>query len=160
VPTYAYRLRWDDVVYEPGELRAVAYKDGEEIGSAVVRTAGEPAALRLTADRTELVSTGDDLCYVLVKAVDEHGKACPLADNLVRFSIDGPGEIAAVGNGNPLSIEPFQAHERRLFYGKAMLIVRTLEARPGEIRITARSKGLAEAHASCRVAPQFAGVAD
>jgi beta-galactosidase len=160
VPTYAYRLRWDDVVYEPGELRAVAYKDGEEIGSAVVRTAGEPAALRLTADRTELVSTGDDLCYVLVKAVDEHGTACPLADNLVRFSIDGPGEIAAVGNGNPLSIEPFQAHERRLFYGKAMLIVRTLEAQPAQIRITARSKGLAEAHASCRVAPQFAGVAD
>ena len=94
-PIYDYRLRWNDVVYEPGELKAVAYKDGKEIGSAIVRTAGQPAALRLTPDRTQLAASGDDLCYVLVEAVDEQGTLCPLADNLVHFQIDGPAEIAA-----------------------------------------------------------------
>ena len=66
--TDKYRLRWIDVAYEPGELKAVAYKDGKQIGEAVMRTAGEPAAIRLTPDRTTLSASGDDLCYVLVEA--------------------------------------------------------------------------------------------
>ena len=153
-PIYDYRLRWNDVDYEPGELTAVAYKDGKEIGTAIVRTAGQPAALRLTPDRTQLAASGDDLCYVLVEAVDAQGTLCPLADNLVHFHIDGPAEISAVGNGNPLSLEPFQAHERKLFFGKAMLIVRTTAGAGGQLRINARSDGLADAQASCQVSPQ------
>ncbi|MCU0918258.1 MAG: DUF4982 domain-containing protein [Planctomycetes bacterium] len=61
--TYTYRLRWNDVVYEPGELKAVAYKDGRQIGAATMRTAGKPAAIRLTPDRKELAASGEDLCY-------------------------------------------------------------------------------------------------
>ena len=80
-----------------------------------MRTAGEPAAIRLTPDRKELAATGEDLCYILVEAVDEKGTLCPLAENMVRFKVEGPAEIAGVGNGNPLSLEPFQADYRKLF---------------------------------------------
>jgi len=143
--TYTYRLRWNDAVYEPGELKAVAYKDGRQIGEAVVRTAGKPAAIRLTLDRKDLNATGDDLCYVLVEALDDKGTLCPLADNLIRFKVDGPAEIAAVGNGNPLSLEPFQADYRKLFYGKAILILRTKAGEGGQVHVTAASDGLTSA---------------
>jgi beta-galactosidase len=152
-PIYDYRLRWNDVVYSPGELKAAAYKDGKEIGAAVVRTAGQPAAIRLTPDRARLTASGEDLCYVLVEAIDEHGTLCPLAENLVRFQVEGPAEIAAVGNGNPLSLEPFQAHERKLFFGKAVLILRTAAGQGGQLRISAQSDGLTEAQATCQAAP-------
>jgi hypothetical protein len=140
--TYKYRLCWNDVVYEPGELKAVAYKDGKSIGEAVMRTAGGPVAIRLTPDRKELAATGEDLCYVLVEAYDDKGTLCPLADNLVRFKVDGPAQIAGVGNGNPMSIEPFQADYRKLFFGKAMLILRTKEGQGGPVHVTAQSDGL------------------
>jgi beta-galactosidase len=143
--TYGYRLRWNDVIYEPGELRAIAYKDGKEIGQAVMRTSGKPAALRLTPDRKELLATGEDLCYVLVEAADAKGTLCPLAENSVRFSIEGPAEIAGVGNGNPLSLEPFQTDSRKLFYGKAMLILRTKQGQAGRVSLTAESDGLRSA---------------
>lgn len=141
-----------DVVYQPGELKAVAEKDGKKIGEAVLRTAGQPAAIRLTPDRTELAATGEDLCYVLVEAVDEKGTLCPLADNLIRFRAEGPAEIAAVGSGNPLSLEPFQADRRKLFYGKAMLILRTKEGPGGSTIVTAESDGLPAANVTvqCR----------
>ncbi len=140
--TYKYRLRWNDVIYEPGELKAIAYKDGNKIGQAVMRTAGEPSVIRLTPDRKELSATGEDLCYILVEARDKKGIFCPVANNLVHFDIKGPADIIAVGNGNPLSLEPFQADYRKLFYGKAMLVVRTREARTGKIQVSARSAGL------------------
>jgi beta-galactosidase len=137
-----YRLRWMDVAYEPGELKAVAYKDGQPIGEAVMRTAGPPAAIRLTPDRTKLAASGEDLCYVLVEAVDKDGTLCPLADNRIQFRVDGPAEIAAVGSGDQRSYEPFQADYRQLFFGKAMLILRTKEDAGGEVRVTAEGKGL------------------
>jgi len=143
--TYKYRLRWNDVAYEPGELKAVAYKDGKKIGQAVMRTAGKPAKIRLTPDRKELAATGEDLCYILVEALDSDGTLCPLADNSVRFKVEGRLQIAGVGNGNPLSLEPFQSDNRKLFYGKAMLILRTIDGKTGTVRITAESEGLAPA---------------
>jgi len=151
--TDKYRLRWMDVVYQPGELKAVAYKDGKKVGEAVMRTAGQPAAIRLTPDRQELAATGEDLCYVLVEAVDEKGTLCPLADNLIRFRVEGPAEIAAVGSGNPLSLEPFQADRRKLFYGKAMLILRTKEGPGGSVNLTAESDGLPAAHVTVSSRP-------
>ncbi len=143
--TYKYRLRWNDIVYQPGELKAVAYKNGKEIGQAVMRTAGEPAKIRLTPDRKEISATGEDLCYILVEAMDDKGTLCPLTDNMINFEVEGPAEIAAVGNGNPLSLEPFQANHRKLFYGKAMLILRTKEGQSGKVHVTAKSDGLASA---------------
>jgi beta-galactosidase/beta-glucuronidase len=145
-----YRLMWNDVAYAPGKLRAVAYKNGLEIGEAAVQTAGEPDHLLLTPEWTEIDADGYDLAYILVEAYDEKGTLCPLADNTVSFEISGPAEIAGVGNGNPLSFEPYQAHSRKLFYGKAMLIVRSLKDRPGEITVKAQSTGLDEYIVSLR----------
>ncbi|HMP08318.1 MAG TPA: hypothetical protein PJ982_18365, partial [Lacipirellulaceae bacterium] len=104
---------------------------------------------RLSPDRTELSATGDDLCYALVEAVDADGVLCPLADHEVAYEIEGPADLAGVGNGNPLSYESFQSDRGRLFFGKAMLIVRTRPRAAGEIRITARSEGLDAATAAC-----------
>jgi hypothetical protein len=140
--TYKYRLRWDDVVYEPGELKAVAYKGGAKIGEQSMRTAGAPASIRLTPDRTTLAATGEDLSYILVEALDAQGNPNPLADNLVQFDVQGPGEIAGIDNGDELSLASFQDSQHKLFYGKAMLIIRTKEGQMGSIRITARSQGL------------------
>ena len=109
-----------------------------------MRTANKPAVIRLTPDRKELAATGEDLCYILVEALDAKGTLCPLADNLIRFKVEGPAEIAGVDNGNPVSYEPFQADYRKLFYGKAMLIIRTIEGKPGSIRVTAKADGMKE----------------
>ena len=145
-----YRLCFNDVNYAPGELKAVAYKDGKEIGQAVMRTADKPAKIRLTPDRIELNATGDDLCYILIEALDANGTPCPLAENLIKFKVEGPGEIAGADNGNPLSFEPFQDDKHKLFFGKAVLIVRTKEGQAGNIRIVAESDGLTSAEATVK----------
>jgi len=144
-----YRLRWEGATYEPGAVRAIAYQNGRKLGEAAVRTAGEPAALRLTADRTSLKSDGDDLCYVLVEAVDKDGTPCPLAMNEVEFALEGPGEIAGVGNGDHHFPAEFDANRVALFYGKAMLIIRTQE-QAGTIQINAETGGLPPARASVK----------
>ncbi|HAH25858.1 MAG TPA: glycoside hydrolase family 2 [Prolixibacteraceae bacterium] len=118
-----FRLMWNDVTYQAGELKAVAYKEGEVIGQEILRTAGEPYQIRLTPDRSTIHGDGMDLSYILVEALDKDGNLCPLATNKMDLSITGPGRIAGVGNGNPQSFDPFQANYVNLFYGKAMIIV-------------------------------------
>lgn len=145
VSTERYRLMWKDVVYKPGELKAVAYKAGKVIGEAVVCTAGKPYTVKLTPDRTTLTADGKDLSYILVEAYDKEGNLCPLADNLVNFTVTGAGTLAGVGNGNPQSHEPFVANYRKLFYGKAMLIIRSTEGAAGTIEVSASSEGLKSA---------------
>ena len=148
--TYKYRLRWNDVIYEPGELKVVAYKDEKEIGQAAIKTAGKPAKIKLTPDRTTIKADGYDLSYILVEMLDKEGTLCPLADNMISFEVEGPAEIAAVGNGNPLSLEPFQADYRKLFYGKAMLILRSVKGKTGAISITAKAEAIKAGHAHLR----------
>jgi beta-galactosidase len=137
-----YRLMWLDVVYEPGTLKAIGYKNGRKVGEAIVKTAGEPSSIKLTPDRREINATGNDLSYVLVEAFDREGKGCPLADDLIHFEIKGPGAIAGVGNGNPQSHEPFLADHRKLFNGKAMLIIRSVKGKTGNIEVTAAADKL------------------
>ncbi|MEI7725990.1 MAG: glycoside hydrolase family 2 TIM barrel-domain containing protein, partial [Bacteroidota bacterium] len=139
-----FRLMWNEVTYEPGTLKAVAYKAGQIIGENTMKTAGEPYQLKLTPDRPTIQADGNDLSYVLIEAFDKSGNPCPLADNLVEITLTGPGTIAGVGNGNPQSMESFQASKIHLFYGKAMLIVRSAE-KNGEIGITATTGGLTKA---------------
>ncbi|MBN2068379.1 MAG: DUF4982 domain-containing protein [Opitutales bacterium] len=140
--TYKYRLRWNDVTYEPGELKVVAYKDGKVLGEETVQTAGDPAQVALTADRTMLSADGADLAFITVEVTDKAGIACPTAQNKVQFSVTGPAVIAGVGNGNPQSFEPFQVAYRNLFNGKALLIVRTQKGQSGKITVKAVSEGL------------------
>jgi len=138
-----YRLMWDDVVYEPGELRVVGLgADGRPVAETVVRTTGAPVRIELVPDRTEINADGIDLSYITVRVVDECGDVCPVADDMVCFAVDGPGEIAAVDNGDQTSLDPFQADHRKAFHGLCLLILRSVDGAAGEIRVTAEADGL------------------
>ena len=115
-----YRLMWNDIVYEPGEIKVVAYKGGKILGEEIMKTAGEPYSIKLSPDRSKINADGEDLSYVLIEAVDKNGNLVPLADNSIKLKIDGNAQIAGVGNGNPQSLLPFQADNIKLFYGKAI----------------------------------------
>ncbi|MBM3437276.1 MAG: glycoside hydrolase family 2 protein, partial [Bacteroidetes bacterium] len=140
-----FRIIWDSVIFQPGEIKAVAFKNNKVIGESVVVTSETPYRLKLSPDRQELKANGEDLCYILVEAFDKNGTFCPLAENPVKFQVEGPAVIEGVGNGNPQSSEPFLADTRNLFYGKAMLIIRTIEGEKGILKITASSKGIVPA---------------
>lgn len=135
------RIMWNDIIYQPGELKAVAYKEGVVIGESVMLTAGEASEIRLTPDRETIKAGGMDLSYIIVEAFDKNGNLAPLADNQIDFSVKGPGAIAGVGNGDPQSLDPFQASMVKLFYGKALIIIRS-GFEKGEVELTATSKGL------------------
>jgi beta-galactosidase len=139
---YEYRLRWDDVIYRPGELKVVAYKAGKEWATDVMRTAGPPAKLLAKADRSRIVADGQDLSFVTVTIVDRDGIPTPQAKNRVRFSIDGPGEIVATDNGDPTSFESFHSRERNAFGGLCLVIVRAKPDQTGTITLKAESEGL------------------
>jgi len=137
-----YRLRWLSVPYEPGELKAVAYRGGQRIGERTVRTAGAATTLRLTDDPFNPPEAKTR--FVQVEAVDAQGVRHPLSMANVRFSLEGPGKIVAVGNGNPKGLEAFgDTSHHSLFYGKAAVVVR--RAGKGPIVLRAASDGLAEA---------------
>lgn len=118
-----YRLRWADVPWETGELKAVAYRDGRKIGEDAVLTADEPAALRLLED--PFTPEGSSLVFVQVDVVDAKGVRHPLDTRTVRFRIEGDAEILAVGNGDPMSFKSFkETSAHPLYYGKAVIYVR------------------------------------
>jgi beta-galactosidase len=140
-----YRLRWDDVKYQAGELKVVAYKHGQKWAEDVVKTTGAAARLALAADRATLNADGSDLAYVTVTVADAEGLQVPKSGNLVTFELKGPGEIVAVDNGDATSFEPFQARERHAFNGLVLVIVRTKAGESGPITLKALSDGLAAA---------------
>ena len=140
-----YRLRWDDVKYQPGELKAVAYKHGQKWAEDVVKTTGAAARISLAADRSTLKADGLDLAFVTVTVADADGLQVPRAGNLVKFALSGPGEIVAVDNGDATSFESFQAQEHRAYNGLALVVVRTKAGEPGAITLKAQSDGLAPA---------------
>jgi beta-galactosidase len=133
-------LSWD-VPYAPGVLKAVGYRDGRQVAEAEVRTAGAAAALGLAADRDALRANGTDVASVTVTVVDANGVVVPDAADLIRFSVQGPGALIGVDNGDPASHESYQAPERHAFHGRALALVRAGTV-PGEIRLTAVAEGL------------------
>ena len=139
---FEYRLRWDDVVYEPGTLEVVTYRNGRKWATDVVRIAGEPARLQAMPDRPEIHADGRDLAFVTVRVADANGVTAPRANNAIRFRIEGPGEIVATDNGDPTSFVPFQATERKAFNGLCLVIVRAKPGQTGRIKVIASSDGL------------------
>ncbi|HSD66093.1 MAG TPA: beta-galactosidase GalB [Vicinamibacteria bacterium] len=144
-----YRLVWP-VPYAPGTLKAVAYNGGRPVATTEVKTAGAPARVVLEADRARIRADGEDLSFVSVRMEDSNGNLVPGSDNLVRFTVEGAGRIAAVDNGNAASVEPFQSDQRKAFNGLALLIVRSKRGEVGSIRVTATSDGLGAAGAVLR----------
>jgi beta-galactosidase len=140
-----YRLHWDDVVYQPGTLKVVTYKNGRGWASDTVKTAGAPAKLLAEANRTRLQADGQDLAFITVTVADKNGVMAPRAGNLLTFELDGPGEIVATDNGDATSLAPFQSSERKAFNGLAVAIVRAKASQPGTFRLKVKSDGLQEA---------------
>jgi beta-galactosidase len=129
------------VPYAPGVLKAVALQGGKAIAETVLRTVGEPAQVRLTADRIALRADGQDLSFITVEAVDANLRPHPNAEHQVTFRLEGPGAIAAVASGDMTSEEPYQGNRRKLFHGKALVVVRTSRA-AGILTLTAAAPGL------------------
>ncbi|HUC84264.1 MAG TPA: beta-galactosidase GalB, partial [Candidatus Acidoferrales bacterium] len=147
---YEYRLRWDDVVYQPGTLKVVTYKCGNRWANDEVKTAEAPARLELRSDRRKIRADGWDLSFVTVTVTDQHGLTAPRADNRIHLEIDGPGEIVATDNGDPTSFESFQSHDRQAFHGLCLAMVRGQAGRPGSIKLTATANGLQPGTASVK----------
>ncbi len=139
---YEYRLRWDDVVYEPGELKVVTHKRGKRWAEATVKTTGDAVKIDISADRGTIEADGMDLAFVTVQVSDKEGLLVPRSDNRVEFAIAGPGEIIAVGNGDPTSHESFQALDRKVFNGLCLVVIRSRKGESGDIKLTAKSDGL------------------
>ncbi len=139
-----YRLLWQ-VPFQPGTLKAVAYRGGKQVAAEEMRTAGAPARIQLLPDRELIHADGDDLSFITVRIEDKDGNLCPMADNLVHFNVTGAGVIAAVDNGNAATVEPFHADHRKAFNGLALLIVRSLPGQSGPVQVEATSDGLAQA---------------
>ena len=123
---YEYRLRWDDVVYQPGTLKVVTYKDGDAWATDEVKTAGTiRPCWRPAPDRTTIHADGQDLSFVTVTVQDAQGVMAPRADASIHFDIAGPGEIAATDNGDATSFESFQSHDHKAFNGLCLVIIRS-----------------------------------
>jgi beta-galactosidase len=133
-------LLWQ-VPYSPGTLKAIAKNNGKQVCMTEIQTADAPAKIVLTADRNEINADGEDLSYIKVEIVDQEGRVCPNAGNLVKFKIDDDGVIAGVDNGNPISHEYFKASERKAFHGLCLAVVQSKRSR-GAIRLSAESEGL------------------
>ena len=129
------------VKYESGVVKVVSRKDGKAVLEKEIHTAGEPAQIRLTADRNEIKSDGRDLSFVTVEVLDKDGNLCPNADNQIMFDVQGAGFIAGVDNGSPVSMEKFKADHRKAFYGKCLVVVQS-DGKSGGIKLTATSEGL------------------
>lgn len=126
------------VKYRPGTVKAVARKDGRQIAVQEIHTAGEPAMIRLTADRRKIKSDGRDLSFVTVEILDKDGNLCPQADNLVEFKVRGAAFIAGVDNGSPISLERFRDSRRKAMNGKCLVVLQN-NGRDGRIKLTASS---------------------
>ncbi len=130
-----YRLMWNNVVYEPGELKVVVYdKNGKAAGEETVHTAGAPAALRLTADKQTLAADGNDLSYITVALTDKDGTLCPDASDKIRVEVSGAGTFQGICNGDATSLESFVKPEMHLFHGMLVATVRSGH-KPGTITV-------------------------
>ena len=106
-----------------------------------MRTAGDVAALKLSADRAGIKADNQDLCYVTIELIDHHGIRNPKSENLLKFELEGPGKIVGVGNANPVSLESSQLPQRKAWQGRCLVIIKS-ENQPGNINLKVTSEGL------------------
>lgn len=125
IQLFEYRLRWDDVKYIPGDLKAVAYKNGEKWAEEIVGTTGKAALLKMEVDRSEINADGKDLSFITVKVMDEKGRVIPDANNSIHFTIEGPGEIVATDNSDPTDMVAFPSPTRNAFSGLCLAVVKS-----------------------------------
>lgn len=135
-----FHVMWR-VKFEPGMVKAVSRKGGKVVAEQEIRTAGEPAQIRLTPDRNTILADGKDMSFITVEVLDKDGNLCPNAENNVTFAVEGSGFIAGVDNGSPTSMEKFKDNQRKAFYGKCLVVVQN-NGEGGNIKLTATAEGL------------------
>jgi len=133
-----------DLPYAPGVLKLVGVQNDKEVESRSLETVGAPTALKLSPDRSLIHADGQDLSFVTVEAVDAKGRRDPNANHEVRFTLNGSGSIAGLGNANLKSTEPYVGTRCHLYHGRALVVIRTTR-QTGSLSLTAKSEGLAEA---------------
>lgn len=136
-----YRLVWENVVYQPGTIKAVAYQNGKIVAEKTIKTAGKPHTVQLIPDSEQVKADPNQLLYIEVNVTDAEGNLCPTDNSKIAFEVRGQARIEAVGNGDATSLELFKASYRKAFNGKCMLIIRPL-GKTGAIAVTAKSEGL------------------
>ena len=149
---FEYRLKWDDVVYQPGELKVIAYKNGAQWAEDVVRTTLKASVLTMAADRPVVHSDGADLIYITVRIEDNNKLLVPKSNNQLNFSIEGPGKIVATDNGDAASHESFQAKSKKAYNGLCLVIVAAEKGATGSFTVKAESKGLKAASVKIDIA--------
>ena len=137
-----YRLMWRNVVYQPGEIKAVAFDNkGKAVANEVIKTAGTPTCIKLTADRTIIQADGKDLSFVTIEIIDKDGNLCPNAQRLLFFKTEGVGTLKALCNGDPTDLTSFASNYMRVFNGKMVAIVRSSKS-SGEIKLSVSGERL------------------
>jgi len=149
-PEDTFHVCWR-VPFQKGTLKAVSYKDGAQVMTTEIKTAGDPVSIRLTADRQTIKADGKDLSFVTVEVLDKDGNVVPIANNLVRFSIIGNGSIAGTDNGDSTDHNSLKKPERKLFNGKALAVVQSGKA-SGIVKLKAESENLPSAELDIRTA--------
>jgi beta-galactosidase len=145
-----YRLRWNDVVYEPGEVKVVCYDEaGNVAGESYMRTAAKPVALRMTTDELlpqdrELCADGDDMVFLTVCAVDKNGVFCPVAQDEVTVTVKGAAVFRGICNGDATSLEVFTQPKMKLFNGKLVIGIQAKDV-PGKAVVTVKARGMKKA---------------
>jgi beta-galactosidase len=137
-------ITWS-VPYKPGRIEARGLDQGQVLAIHKLQTAGDPAQIRLLADRDKIRADGRDLCYVDVKITDKDGVLVPSAKHEIRFTVEGPGAIVGVDNGDLSSMESYQAKKRTAFHGRAQVIIQSAR-KPGTIVLHAHTDSLPDTH--------------
>jgi len=131
------------VLYSPGQLKAVGVENNKEIESTMLQTSGDPAKIKLTTDRKEILANGQDLSFVTIEITDKDGKFHPNATNRLYFKIEGPGTIAGVGNADMKDTDAYTGNTRKAWYGRALVVIKSTH-NDGDIKLTVTSPDLDE----------------
>jgi len=137
-----YRFRWNDVVYQPGEIKVTVWKDGKKWAEDSIKTTKAPSSIRLTTEKQ--TTKNRTLIYLKAEIVDKDGLMVPNAMNRIHFTVEGSAELCAICNGDPTSFESFQGDNMKAFNGLCQLIIKRKKGKTGEIKVTAKSNGLTE----------------
>ena len=135
-----YRLRWNDVKYEPGEIKVIAYDEkGNKIGEDIRQTAGKAVQLVAQTESEEHKADGEDLIYVRISVKDKKGVPVPTCQDALTFSVNGEAKFEAACNGDATSLESFRQPKMKLFNGELIVILRpTMKA--GKVTLTVKDQ--------------------
>ncbi len=141
-PENRFRLMWPHAIYEPGEVKVVAYNEsGKAVAEKTIHTAGKAHHIELSASRSTLNADGKDLTYVTLRVVDKEGNLCPNDNRLLQFKVKGAGRFLASANGDPTCLDAFHLPQMHAFGGMLTVILESGE-QPGQIELSVHGKGL------------------